>query len=225
MKISIIIPVLNESALLQKQLEKLRPFRNLGNEVIVVDGGSDDDSREVARPLVDRVCHSSSGRSLQMNYGAGLASGEVLLFLHIDTSLPVDCAAQIAQVFENSNRLWGRFDVRLSSDQGLLRVIPAAMNLRSHLTGVVTGDQAIFVRRQVFEEVKGYAPIPLMEDIELSKRLRRLSWPARIRQKAIASSRRWEQRGVLSTVLSMWWLRLLYFVGVSPKKLVIMYYK
>jgi len=99
------------------------------------------------------------------------------------------------------------------------------MNLRSHLTGVVTGDQAIFVKRQVFEEVKGYAPIPLMEDIELSKRLRRLAWPARIRQKAIASSRRWEQQGVLSTVLSMWWLRLLYFVGVSPKKLVIMYYK
>jgi len=225
LKISLIIPVLNEAGLLRQQLEKLQPFRLQGHEIIVVDGGSHDGSETIATPLVDRVCSSTPGRASQMNHGAGLASGDVLLFLHIDTDLPTGFASHISQVLEKPQSIWGRFDVKLSSAQGWLPVIATAMNLRSRLTGVVTGDQAIFVRRQIFEQVKGYAPIPLMEDIEFSKRLRRLSWPVRIRQKAVASSRRWEQNGVLRTVLAMWWLRLLYFIGVSPGKLVTIYYK
>lgn len=225
MKISIVIPVLNESALIIMQLQKLQSAREKGHEVIVVDGGSLDDSQQLAKTLADNVYQAKPGRSQQMNLGAAQAHNEIILFLHIDTCMPSDFADQIMQVFENPNTLWGRFDVKFTSNRGLFRVIAACMNLRSHLTGVATGDQAIFMRREVFDQLQGYACIPLMEDIELSKRLRSLSWPARIKQRAITSERRWQQNGIARTIVFMWWLRLLYFFGVKPEKIARMYYK
>lgn len=225
MKISIVIPVINESELLPRRLGDLQSIRDSGHEVIVVDGGSEDNSLEVAAPLADKVGQCNRGRARQMNLGAQLASGDVLLFLHIDTCLPPDFEALVEGALVNQDSLWGRFDVRLSGDGALFTIIATAMNIRSHLTGVATGDQAMFVRKQVFQQLGGFAAIALMEDVELSKRLRHLSWPVRLKQKAIASSRRWEQKGVLKTILAMWWLRLLYFFGMNPDKIAIMYYK
>jgi len=221
-RISIIIPALNEAATLKAILEPLQDWRQAGHEVILVDGGSEDESQNVASPLVDVLLESERGRARQMNAGARVASGEALLFLHADTRLP-DAADMLVQRALGQCR-WGRFDVRLSGSHWLLRVVERMMNWRSCLTGIATGDQAIFLERKLFDELGGFPELPLMEDIALSKRLRhRVGRPACLSPPLTTSSRRWEENGILRTILLMWRLRLAYFLGASPQELACLY--
>ena len=213
-RISIVVPVLDEAARIVADLEALQSLRAAGPEVIVVDGGSRDRSAELAAPLADRVLRAPRGRASQMNAGARVARGEVLLFLHADTRLPREAASAVLARGD-----WGRFDVAIEGRHALLPVVARMMNLRSRLTGIATGDQAIFVRRTLFERLGGYAEIPLMEDIELSRRLRRVARPVCLRLRAVTSGRRWEMRGVLRTVVLMWRLRLAYSLGADPRRL------
>lgn len=223
MKLSIIIPVLNEASQLRATLDPLRALQARGHEVIVVDGGSTDDSAMIAREFVDRVLDSTRGRARQMNAGAAAASGDVLLFLHADTRLPEQADALITQALSNDKISWGRFDVRLSGGQFMLRVVETLMNWRSRISSIATGDQAIFVRRAVFVQLSGYPDIPLMEDIALCKLLKRLTRPANLSAQVVTSSRRWEQRGILRTIVLMWRLRLAYALGASPQRLAQLY--
>lgn len=222
-KISIILPVLDEADAIGKTLLVLQPFRAEGHEVIVVDGGSTDDSVQLSKPLADQVISCGRGRSRQMNAGAKIAKGDIFLFLHADTFLPKEATACIIEEMEKKGTSWGRFDVRLSGKHAFFRTIQHLMNLRSRLTGIVTGDQAIFVRRQLFESVNGFPDIDLMEDIALSKILKRHSRPLCIRQKVLTSSRRWEKDGIIRTIVQMWYLRLAYFLGADPNRLALTY--
>jgi rSAM/selenodomain-associated transferase 2 len=223
LKISIIVPALNEAEGIAAVLAALASLRNRGHEVIVVDGGSSDGTAVLARPAADRVASAPRGRASQMNVGAALARGEVLLFLHADTRLPENADARVLQGLAASGRAWGRFDVRIEGASVLLPVIAFFMNLRSHATGIATGDQAIFVRREAFERAGGFPALELMEDIALSRSLRRLSRPLCLADKAVTSGRRWERRGVLRTVFLMWWLRLRFFFGAAPESLARIY--
>lgn len=223
MKFSIIIPVLNESSHVPGVLKQVQAFRKQGHEVILVDGGSQDDTLIKSKPHVDCVINSPRGRAVQMNAGAASSTGDVLLFLHADTMLPQDACDSIQKVILQGN-VWGRFDVRLSSDYWAFRIIETMMNWRSCLTSIATGDQAIFVHRTLFLEVGGYPEIDLMEDIALCRQLKKLSRPACIRERVISSSRKWEKNGILKTIFLMWRLRIMYFMGVSPHKLAKQYY-
>src|SRR6185436_10786486 len=185
-----------------------------GHEVIVADGGSADGTREIAAPLADRVIVVPRGRARQMNAGANAAGGEALLFLHADTRLPAHADDLILDALKEN--LWGRFDVAIEGRSTLLPLVAFLMNLRSRLSGIATGDQAIFVRRDAFE---GFADIALMEDVAFSKAMRRRSPPACLRQKVITSGRRWEERGLWRTMVLMWRLRLAYFLGAAPDEL------
>jgi rSAM/selenodomain-associated transferase 2 len=218
MRLSVIVPCVNEAAGIVETLDSLRPLRRQGHEVIVVDAG-DDATAALAAPLADRVLGSPRGRARQMNRGAAVAVGDVLVFLHADTRLPAGAEAAILAGLAATGRSWGRFDVRLSGEPPLLRVVETLMNCRSRLTGIATGDQAIFVTRERFRAVGGYPDIPLMEDVALSKALKRLGPPACLRDRVITSSRRWERNGILRTVLLMWRLRLRYFLGTDPAQL------
>ncbi|QJR12826.1 hypothetical protein DSM104443_03919 [Usitatibacter rugosus] len=217
--LSIVVPALNEAASIGACLARLQAARRAGAEVIVVDGGSADATREIAAPLADRVIESPRGRALQMNAGARASSGTVLLFLHADTILPESAVLALARGLESSGRAWGRFDVRIDGEHPLLPVVAFFMNLRSRLTGIATGDQAIFVRREAFEQVGGFRAIPLMEDIAICKALKLLSRPACLRERVVTSGRRWEKRGTLRTILLMWRLRLAYALGADPARL------
>jgi rSAM/selenodomain-associated transferase 2 len=214
MKLSIVIPVLNEAAVIGKTLASLAPLRARGHEVVVADGGSEDVTRELATPLADRVIVAPRGRAHQMNAGAAVAGGDALLFLHADTRLPANAEQLIFHSLKKN--LWGRFDVAIEGRSPLLPVIAFFTNLRSRLTGIATGDQAIFVRREAFP---GFPEIALMEDIAFSKAMKRRSPPACLREKAATAGRRWEQHGVLRTMLLMWRLRLAYFLGAAPDEL------
>jgi rSAM/selenodomain-associated transferase 2 len=218
-KLSIIMPVLNEGERIPGALDALAHLRALGVEVIVVDGGSRDATVPRARARADRVISASRGRALQMNAGAEKACGDVLLFLHADTRLPADADHIVLNGLARSGRAWGRFDVRIDGESPLLVAVAWLMNLRSRLTGIATGDQAIFARRDAFYAVGAFPAIPLMEDIALSKRLKRVSRPLCLRTRAVTSGRRWDKNGVASTVLMMWRLRLAYFFGADPKAL------
>jgi len=218
-KISIIVPVLNEAAGIESALEVLQPLRARGHEVIVVDGGSHDATIRLAGKAADRILEAPRGRAEQMNAGARVASGDVLLFLHVDTRLPQDAERLVLDGLRKMQRCWGRFNVRIDSARPLLRLVSAMMNRRSRLTGVCTGDQAIFVVADTFARVGGYGSVALMEDIELSSRLRRYGAPLAIRAAVVTSARRWERDGVLRTIGLMWWLRLRYFFGASPARL------
>ncbi|MEX0739729.1 MAG: TIGR04283 family arsenosugar biosynthesis glycosyltransferase [Pseudohongiella sp.] len=224
-KLSIIIPVLNEADVLRRQLPALQALSRDGHQVIVVDGGSTDNSVEVVRGQVDDCLQCAPGRARQMNAGAARATGDVLLFLHIDTMLPDRAADLVLAALVGGAHCWGRFDVRLDGQHPAFRVIAAAMNLRSRVTAVATGDQAIFVRREVFERMGGYADVPLMEDVMISKTLRRLSRPVCLRPPVVSSSRRWQQHGILATIWLMWRLRLAFFLGASPAALHRQYYR
>lgn len=217
------MPILNEEAVLAGYLQPLQALRHRGCELIIVDGGSSDRSRQIAAPLVDRVVQAKKGRAVQMNIGASFAQGEILWFLHAD-SLPRAGAEELIRQALHRDHAWGRFDVRLSGNRPLLRMVETLMNLRSRLTGIATGDQGIFVRRSVFEQLGGYPEIPLMEDIALSRALKRIGPPACLRQRIVTSSRRWEQNGILKTILLMWRLRLAYFLGADPADLARSYY-
>ena len=221
-KISIIVPVLNEAAGIEAALLALQPLRARGHEVIVVDGGSRDATTRLVGQAADRIISAPRGRAHQMNAGARAACGDILLFLHADTRLPDD-ADRLLEGLRNSTNCWGRFDVRIDSTSPLLRLVSAMMNLRSRLTGICTGDQAIFVSADVFARLGGYAPLALMEDIALSAQLRRRSAPLAIGTAVITSARRWERDGVLCTILLMWWLRLRFFFGASPARLARIY--
>lgn len=225
MRLSIILPVLNEGERLRGALGALRRLRGAGHEVIVVDGGSDDDTARIAGELADRCLVAPRGRAAQMNAGAQEASGDVLLFLHADTLLPPAADRLILDGLTQSGRSWGRFNVRLAGKHPLLRLVGWMMNLRSRLTGIMTGDQAIFVRRDWFKRISGYPEIALMEDIALSKRLKQEGPPLCLRQKVLTSSRRWREHGILRTILAMWSLRLAYFLGADPERLAQRYYR
>lgn len=218
-KISVVLPVLNEETVLEGTLQSLAHWRAAGHEVIVADGGSSDATPAIARRLADRVVQAPRGRARQMNAGAEAASGDVLLFLHADTLLAPGADRALLEGLESHQCRWGHFDVRLSGTHPLLRMVEYLMNLRSRLTGIATGDQAIFVARELFREAGGYPDIPLMEDVELSSRLKRRGPPLCLRERVVSSSRRWESRGILLTIFLMWTLRLAYALGVSPARL------
>jgi rSAM/selenodomain-associated transferase 2 len=222
-RLSIIIPVLDEEAEIAHVLAALAPLRSRGVETIVVDGGSRDRTAALARPLADRVIAAPRGRAVQMNAGAVAATGDVLLFLHADTRLPAEADRLVLDGLARSGRQWGRFDVRISGRHPLLRVVAALMNIRSRLTGIATGDQAMFVRRDLFERVGGFPAIPLMEDVAFSRAAKRVGEPLCLSPRAITSGRRWEQRGVMRTILLMWRLRLAYSLGAAPARLAHLY--
>ena len=219
MRISVIIPVLNEEQELRSRLPALQWLRARGHELIVVDGGSSDASVHVASPHVDRLVKARPGRALQMNAGAQQANGELLLFLHIDTHIGERSIQALERARRTSSGLWGRFDVRLSGSHVMFRVIAAMMNLRSRLTGIATGDQGIFVSRELFFRQGMFARIPLMEDVEFSKRLKRVARPLCLQPAITTSSRRWEANGIARTIALMWRLRLFYWLGQSPARL------
>lgn len=223
MKISIIVPVLNEASHINDTLSQLQGYREQGHEIIVVDGGSRDNTVSCAEGLSDHVVQSESGRAVQMNTGAKYADADVLLFLHADTRLP-DGACDLIVSASGSSHLWGRFDVRLSGNHWMFRIIEFLMNWRSRLTSIATGDQAIFVSSRLFRETGSYPEMRLMEDIALCKKLRRLSKPVCIKNHVVTSSRKWESNGIVQTVLLMWWLRFMFFLGVSPNRLARYYY-
>ena len=212
------MPVLDEAPQIVERLKPLQSLRTQGVELIVADGGSADGTAALAAPLADRVLTAPRGRAAQMNTGAAASRGRVLLFLHADTMLPEAAAGAVLAAVGNGVS-WGRFDVRIDGRHPLLRVVEVMMNWRSRLSGIATGDQAIFVRREAFEGVGGYADQPLMEDITLSAALKRLGPPACLRETVITSARRWEMHGVLRTILLMWWLRAAYFLGADPARL------
>lgn len=222
-RLSIIVPVLNEADRITSSLAALQALRRRGHQVLVIDGCSADDTAERARCLADDVIVAPRGRARQMNLGAARATGDVLLFLHADTVLPDRADAVLLQGLADSGCGWGRFDVVIEGSHPILTVVAWFMNYRSRLTGIATGDQAIFVRRILFEALGGFRDQPLMEDIELSKRLRRLGPPLCIHDRVVTSGRRWETRGVWRTVLLMWRLRWLYYMGATPERLAAMY--
>ncbi|MBK8762630.1 MAG: TIGR04283 family arsenosugar biosynthesis glycosyltransferase [Sulfuritalea sp.] len=218
MRLSIIIPVLDEAERIGGLLAALQAWREQGVEVIVADGGSRDGTPGLCVGLADQVIASARGRAAQMNAGAATSHGDVLFFLHADTMPPADAPTAIAAAIAGGAD-WGRFDVRIDGTHPLLRVVERMMNWRSRLTGIATGDQAIFVRRATFDAVGGYPAIPLMEDIRLSSTLRCVSSPACLREQVYTSGRRWESRGVVPTILLMWTLRLAFFCGADPVRL------
>lgn len=217
-RVSCIVPVLNEAPIVAVRLAALQWLRAAGHELILVDGGSADGTAEIAAPWVDRLLSSAPGRAVQMNTGAEAARGDLLWFLHLDAE-PSPGAADALLSAVARGHIWGRFDVRLSGAEPMLRVVERMMNLRSRWTGIATGDQGIFVVREVFERAGGYPVIALMEDIALSKRLKRVGRPACLRQRIVASSRRWEQAGTWQTIALMWRLRLGYWFGIDPATL------
>lgn len=204
-------------------LATLQELRAADHEVILADGGSRDATVNLARPLVDRVVTGARGRARQMNAGAREAREEVLLFLHADTLLPSGASRAVLQGLAESGRVWGRFDVRLSGPHPLLRLVEWLINRRSRLSGIATGDQAIFVRRDVLDRLGGFPDIPLMEDVALCRRLKRLGRPLCLEPRVVTSSRRWEERGIVRTIALMIALRSAFFLGVSPQRLARIY--
>lgn len=220
MRFSIIIPTLNEEQCIVDCLTALQPSRDCC-EIIVVDGGSTDNTMKLAQPLVDTVLLSKKGRAIQMNVGAKNTEGDVLIFLHADTFLSDDALNQIAQAINHQQ--WGRFDVKLSGSHPMLKMVAFFMNWRSRITGIATGDQVIFVTKRLFEFVGQYPVMPLMEDIALCQKLKQISSPVCLKAKVISSARRWEQFGVFKTILLMWSLRFRYFLGADPQTLALLY--
>ncbi len=217
--LSIIIPVLDEADSIVPVLRALAPLQARGAEIIVVDGGSRDNTVALATPHAERIIVSARGRAAQMNAGAAIARGDILLFLHADTRLPADADRLIRDGLARSGRAWGRFDVAIEGRYPLFPVIAAAMNARSRLTGITTGDQAMFMTRVAFDAAGGFPAIALMEDITFARSLKHISRPLSLRARVTTSGRRWESRGVVRTVFLMWRLRLMYFFGASPDAL------
>ncbi len=218
----IVVPILDEAPNLVECLRALQPFRQRGARVVVVDGGSADHSLAIARDLADIAFVAPQGRARQMNAGAAACRAELLLFLHADTRLPHDADALLRSALLGA-RDWGRFDVAIDSPRPLMRVVEALMNLRSRWTGIATGDQAIFVRQDLFDRIGGFPDQPLMEDVALSTLLKRQAPPACLRERVTTSARRWERHGAWRTILLMWRLRAAYFLGADPAKLALRY--
>jgi rSAM/selenodomain-associated transferase 2 len=227
MPLAVIVPVLDEAAGIEGFLRALAPLRAEGIEVIVADGGSLDGTPELARPWADQVLQGPRGRARQMNAGAAAARADSLLFLHADTTLPAGALTAVRAALGDGGpgrgAAWGRFDVAIDGRSRLLPLVAALMNRRSRWTGIATGDQALFMRRSAFEAVGGFPDQPLMEDVEISRRLKRLGRPACLALRVRTSGRRWDQRGAWRTVWLMWRLRALYWLGASPERLARMY--
>jgi rSAM/selenodomain-associated transferase 2 len=221
--LTIIVPALNEGGVIAGLLASLAPFRVRGVEVVVADGGSTDGTAEAAGPGADRVIVAPCGRARQMNAGAAAAHAPVLLFLHADTRLPANADQLIVNGLGAARLEWGRFDVRIEGASRWLRLVAAFMNLRSRVTGIATGDQAMFVTRPAFDAVGGFPDQDLMEDVELSSRLKQRGPPLCLGPPVVTSGRRWSARGVARTIILMWWIRLLYFLGVAPDRLARLY--
>jgi rSAM/selenodomain-associated transferase 2 len=217
--LSIIVPALNEAGVIGEALGALAPARARGVEIVVADGGSNDQTIAIARPLCDRIVNAPRGRGTQMNAGAAAARGDVFLFLHADTRLPENFDTLVISGITASKRAWGRFDIRIVGRHSLLPVVAAMMNLRSRITGISTGDQAVFVTREAFSALGGFPDVALMEDLVLSRRLNRLTRPLCLSARATTSGRRWDERGFFRTVFLMWRLRLAFFLGASPDAL------
>ena len=222
-RLSVVIPALNEAAGISAVVQALAPLGGRGTQLLGADGGSSDATAALAQAGGAQVVHAPRGRALQMNAGAQQATGDVLLFLHADTRLPPNADRLIAQALANGPQVWGRFDVRIAGQPRMLRLIAACMNRRSRWSGIATGDQALFMTRAAFDTVGGFPVQPLMEDIEMSKRLLKMSRPTCLRARVITSGRRWETRGVWRTVLLMWRLRLAYWRGAAPERLAALY--
>jgi rSAM/selenodomain-associated transferase 2 len=219
--LTIVVPVLDEATIIVGALRALAPLRARGAEIIVVDGSSVDGTHHLAAPLADRVITAPRGRGASLNAGAALGTGEAFLFLHADTVLPDNADGLIAAAL--TRRVWGRFDLRIAGRHPFLAVIARMINWRSRLTGIATGDQAIFVAREAFAAVGGFPDLPLMEDVAMSRRLKRLSRPFCIATPVITSGRRWEHYGVAQTIMLMWRLRLAYYLGAEPARLALRY--
>jgi rSAM/selenodomain-associated transferase 2 len=217
--ISVVVPVLNEASSIVSFLHSVRNACQHATEIIVVDGGSNDSTPVLAAAHCDHLAVSAKGRAVQMNVGAMAASGTILCFLHADSLLPPHAGDLMRDALARATSGWGRFDVRLSGRHPMLRVIERLMNWRSRLTGIATGDQALFMTRAVFEKVGGFPGIALMEDIAMSRKLKSCGPPACLPQPVVTSSRRWEENGILRTILLMWKLRLLYYLGADPARL------
>jgi len=224
MQLSIIIPCLNEEENIVSLLKTLQFLRQLKHEVILADGGSTDNTIEYAEKWVDSIVVSKKGRAIQQNTGAKVANGNWLLFLHADTFLHPNFLDEFIKIDKLDQYNWGRFDISLSGLNPGLRLIEFMINLRSRFTGIATGDQAIFVRKSIFNRVGGFADLALMEDINLSSALKRLSKPYCSKLKVKTSSRRWEKNGLIKTILLMWWYRLQFFFGVDSRILEKRYY-
>ncbi len=222
--VSVIVPVFNEAETIEAFLESVRLSCARRAEIVVVDGGSTDATASLAVPLCDCLVKSPKGRAVQMNAGARRANAPVFWFLHADSQLPGRGDEQIRDELTRSGRRWGHFDAHLSGSQLLLRVVERLMNWRSRLTGIATGDQGLFVTRELFDSIGGFPDIALMEDIAMSRKLKATGRPVRLSQQLVTSSRRWEKNGILRTIVLMWKLRLLYFIGVHPDRLAQMYY-
>ncbi|WP_445366659.1 TIGR04283 family arsenosugar biosynthesis glycosyltransferase [Methylomonas sp. BW4-1] len=220
-QITIVIPVLNEAGHLVSKLQALQGLRDRC-QLLLVDGGSTDDSPFIAAPWVDKVVHSPRGRAMQMNAGAAQAEAEVFLFLHADTRLPDDAVSLIGHAIAEGFH-WGRFDVTFDNAKPIFKLIAFMMNQRSRLTGIATGDQALFMTRQAFTAVDGFPAIALMEDIAISSKLKKRGKPCCIKTEVLTSARRWQQHGLFKTILLMWWLRLAYFFGADPNDLAMCY--
>lgn len=222
--VSVIIPFINENNHLSDLIKQLTSVVAYGHEIILVDGGSSDGFKLSNAAEGVTLCSSSKGRSKQMNYGAGIARGDVFWFLHADTILQFNVMHYVALI-ENMNSCWGRFNVSLSGSNSAFKLIAAMMNIRSSLTGISTGDQGIFIGRKLFDVVKGYDEIEIMEDIGICKKLKKLSSPMSLQLKLTTSSRRWQEKGILKTILTMWLMRVLFFIGIKPSTLIKIYEK
>ena len=225
MRVSIVIPALNEADIVTGCLQSLQNARREGHEVLLVDGGSTDGTTEIAEPLVDRILEGPRGRALQMNHGAHAASGDVLWFLHADSRAPEDGVGAIVEASHGGRRLWGRFDVTLDAPGVAFRIIETGINLRSRFSGIATGDQGIFVSRRLFDAVGGFPELPLMEDVVISQALRQRGLPVCVGTRLVTSARRWQEHGTWRTVLFMWRLRLAFFFGADPAELHRRYYE
>jgi len=218
-QLSVIIPALNEAGCILSTLERLQPLRLRGHEIILIDGGSTDDTMALSQALVDRVLQSPPGRGRQMQAGAVVARGSVLWFLHADSRIPVRADTRILDALHRTQAGWGRFDISFVDGHPLLQCVAWFMNQRTRLTGIATGDQGIFVQRTLYERVGGFPSIPLMEDIRFSRSLKRHGRPCRVTRTLGISPRRWHAHGILRTIVTMWGLRLAYFAGISPERL------
>lgn len=222
MKTLIVVPLLNESAVLAHKLGELDVLRAMGAQVLLVDGGSTDHTAQLARDAGFDVLESARGRAQQMNAGARATSSDLLVFLHVDTRLPSGALFQIEKHLDRQAG-WGRFDVRIIGRSPWLRVVSFCMNWRSRLTGIATGDQVFFMTRELFDRVGGFPEQPLMEDIEMSKRLKSLYSPICLQDRVETSGRRWEQKGIWTTILLMWRLRWSYWRGMPASELASLY--
>lgn len=218
----IVVPVLDEAATLAAFLQSLAPLRRRGARVVVVDGGSRDATLAIAREHADLALLAPRGRASQMNAGAAACPADVLLFVHADTRLPANADLLVRRATQGPSA-WGRFDVRIDAAQPMLRWVAASMNLRSRWSGIATGDQAMFVRQELFTRVGGFPDIALMEDIAMSRRLKAIGPPACLRAAVVTSGRRWERHGVWRTIFLMWRLRAAYFLGADPAQLALRY--